>query len=217
MSPSAEYRTFGAEITYFEMESRPMPIKSRLIPCWSKLMKTAMLLATVLFFGAYAVGDDTPATAPTTAPSTQPSDRSLTAEQMFSKMLRPNPSAARPLQPASDAPAVDKSSGVGAVAPGAPTLNVLREGTYLVDRVGRLNRSSDGTQAEFTFDSDGKTLKDPPVLILPNLKLMTMENAVSSANRDLRFRITGMVTEYRGRNYVLLEKVVVVPDPAQQF
>ncbi len=194
-----------------------MPIKSRLIPCWSKLMKTAMLLATVLFFGAYAVGDDTPATAPTTAPSTQPSDRSLTAEQMFSKMLRPNPSAARPLQPASDAPAVDKSSGVGAVAPGAPTLNVLREGTYLVDRVGRLNRSSDGTQAEFTFDSDGKTLKDPPVLILPNLKLMTMENAVSSANRDLRFRITGMVTEYRGRNYVLLEKVVVVPDPAQQF
>lgn len=60
-------------------------------------------------------------------------------------------------------------------------------------------------------------MKDPPVLILPNLKLMAMENAVSSANRDLRFRVTGMVTEYRGRNYVLLEKVVVVPDPTQQF
>jgi hypothetical protein len=199
------------------MEIKPMPIKSRLIPCWSELMKTAMMLATVVFFGAYAVGDKAPATAPTTAPSTQPSDRNLTAEQMFSKMLRPNPTVARPLQPTSDGPAPDKTSGVGAVAPGAPTLNVLREGTYLVDRVGRLNRTSDGTQAEFTFDSDGKTLKDPPVLILPNLKLMAMENAISSANRDLRFRITGMVTEYRGRNYVLLEKVVVVPDAAQQF
>ncbi len=94
---------------------------------------------------------------------------------------------------------------------------MLREGSYLVDRVGRLNRTSDGSQAEFTFDSDGKTMKDPPVLILPNLKLMAMENAVTSANRDLRFRVTGMVTEYRGRNYVLLEKVVVVPDPTQQF
>jgi len=180
-------------------------------------MKTAMIFATLLFVAAYAVGDDAPATAPATAPTTEPAARSLTAEQMFSRMLRPSPSVARPLQPTPDGPAPDKTSGVGAVAPGAPTLNVLREGTYLVDRVGRLNRTSDGSQAEFTFDSDGKTMKDPPVLILPNLKLMSMENAVSSANRDLRFRITGMVTEYRGRNYVLLEKVVVVPDPTQQF
>ena len=180
-------------------------------------MKTAMIFATLLFVAAYAVGDDAPATAPATAPTTEPAARSLTAEQMFSRMLRPSPSVARPLQPTPDGPAPDKTSGVGGVAPGAPTLNVLREGTYLVDRVGRLNRTSDGSQAEFTFDSDGKTMKDPPVLILPNLKLMSMENAVSSANRDLRFRITGMVTEYRGRNYVLLEKVVVVPDPTQQF
>ena len=55
------------------------------------------------------------------------------------------------------------------------------------------------------------------MLILPNLKLMSMESAVTSADRDLRFRVTGMVTEYRGRNYVLLEKVVVVPDAMQQF
>jgi hypothetical protein len=41
---------------------------------------------------------------------------------------------------------------------------------------------------------------------------LALENAVSGASRDLRFRITGMVTEYHGRNYVLLEKVTVVPD-----
>ena len=44
-----------------------------------------------------------------------------------------------------------------------------------------------------------------------------MEEAVKGANKDLRFRISGMVTEYRGRNYVLLEKVVVMPEAVQQF
>lgn len=180
-------------------------------------MKTALIFASLLFVGAYAAGDAPPSTGPTTEPTTAPAGRSLTAEQMLSRMLRPSPSLSRPLQPTPDGPAMDKGSGAGAIAPGAPTLAVLREGTYVVDRVGRLNRTSDGSQAEFTFDSDGKTMKDPPVLILPNLKLMAMENAVTSANRDLRFRVTGMVTEYRGHNYVLLEKVVVVPDPTQQF
>jgi hypothetical protein len=165
-----------------------------------------------------AAPDPAPTVAPVTQPATQPSVRSLSAEQLLSQMLKPgNPSAARPVQAVGDGPIVDTSSGTGAVAPGAPTLNVLREGTHLVDRVGRLNRTSDGSQAELTFDSDGKAMKDPPVLILPNLKLMAMENAVTSTSRDLRFRVTGVVTEYRGRNYVMLEKVVVVPDPTQQF
>jgi hypothetical protein len=111
----------------------------------------------------------------------------------------------------------DATSGAAAVAPGAPAVTVLREGTYLIDRTGRLTHSADGQQAEFTFDADSQTLRDPPVIILPNLKLMQMESAVGGSNRDLRFRITGMVTEYRSRNYILLEKVVVVPDVTQQF
>jgi hypothetical protein len=45
---------------------------------------------------------------------------------------------------------------------------------------------------------------------------MAMENATKAQSRDLRFRVTGMVTEYGGRNYILLEKVVVVPDAVQQ-
>jgi hypothetical protein len=55
------------------------------------------------------------------------------------------------------------------------------------------------------------------MVILPNLRLMQMEESVTSSNRDLKFRVTGMVTEYRGRNYILLEKALVVPDIAQQF
>ena len=60
-------------------------------------------------------------------------------------------------------------------------------------------------------------MQDPPLLILPNLKLQAMEDAVSSSNKDQSFRVSGLVTEYRGRNYLLLEKAVVIPDVEQQF
>lgn len=177
-------------------------------------MKTPILLLVLLTATAWCAGDNA---APTTQPVTQPDNQSLSAEQMLHQMLQPLPSTAQPLQPGSRSTTVDKTSGNGALPPNAPPVTVMREGTFLVDRVGRLSRSNDGTQEEFIFESDGKTLKDPPVIILPNLKLMTMENAMVGANRDLRFRITGVVTEYRGRNYVLLDKVVVVPDITQQF
>jgi hypothetical protein len=93
----------------------------------------------------------------------------------------------------------------------------MREGSYVVDRVGRLNKTSDGQQWEVSFEADGRTMKDPPMLILPNLKLAQMEQAVTAASRDVRFRITGMVTEYKGKNYLLLEKVLAIPEQTQQF
>lgn len=149
-------------------------------------------------------------------PATQPS-KPIPADQMLSRMLRPQTDPTKPLAPTTAPPSIDKTSGSGAIAPGAPAQTVMREGSYLVDRIGRMTRSADGQQLEFTFDADGKALKDPPVVLLPNLKLMAMETAVKGSTRDLRFRITGVVTEYNGRNYVLLEKVVVVTDAGQQF
>jgi hypothetical protein len=139
------------------------------------------------------------------------------AGELLDSLLKPPSAVGQPLQPIAEGPAADATSGKAAVAPGAPQLNLLREGTYVVDRTGRLTRSADGQTAEFTFDSDGKALKDPPMVILPSLKLMQMESAVQGNSRDLKFRITGMVTEYKGRNYVLLEKVMVVPDVVRQF
>jgi hypothetical protein len=158
------------------------------------------------------------ASAQTTQP-TQPS-ATMPAEQKLDEMLRPPPgssSGARPLQPQPGPTPIDVTTGAAAVAPGATTMPVIREGSFLVDRMGRLTRSADGLNWEFTFESDGRAMQDPPVVLLPNLKLMAMEQAVKSSNRDLKFRITGMVTEYNGRNYVLLEKVVVPPDSTQQF
>ena len=142
------------------------------------------------------------------AQSTQPATRPAPVEDLLNQMLRPPSAAAKPLEPIGDA-ARDKPANVRALTPNPPAVKLVREGTFIVDRVGRLSKSADGKGTEFVFESDGQTLRDPPLPLLPNLKLEAMEAA--SAGRDARFRVTGMLTEYRGRNYLLLEKVVPMP------
>lgn len=170
-------------------------------------MSTVVVAAVIGAAGTPVSGG--PATQPATRPSAVPAD------QLLNQMLRPNEAAARPLQPQPESNPRDITSDRGAMAPNAPSVPLLREGTFVMDRTGRLTKNGDGGQSEFVFEADGRTLRDPPMVILPNLKLQTMEDAVKSANRDLRFRVTGVVTEYRGRNAVLIEKVVVVPDSIQ--
>src|SRR5512133_2117936 len=129
-----------------------------------RILSAAALLASLAFCPA------APAQAPTTRPTTQP----LSPDRLLDNMLTPAPP--RPIQPSpTEPPSVDKSTGKGAVNPKAPTMTVLREGTYVVDRVGRLTPSSDGQQMEFHFEADGKAMYDPPIILLPNLKLMAME------------------------------------------
>jgi guanyl-specific ribonuclease Sa len=181
-------------------------------------MKYWWIVGIVVALGSLAHAQTTqPASTSSTTTAAVPTTSSPTAEQVRNQLLAPSATEARQLPPATVGAMADVSTGRGAVAPAAPTLNVMREGTFIVNRVGRLKRSADGQQAEFAFESDGKTMRDPPMVILPNLKLMQMENAVTGSSRDLKFRVSGVVTEYKGRNYVLLDKVVVVPDIDQQF
>ncbi len=155
-------------------------------------------------FGMIALAQDAaPMTQPTTRPSTQSTyDRLLGSDMTV---------AEKPLQPIANR-APDNTTGANAVAPGAPQLPTKREGTFVIDRMGRLARSADGGW-EFNFDADGAAMQDPPMKVLPNLKLMVMEDAIESGGGDLRFRVSGSLTEYRGRNYILLEKVVVSQNP----
>jgi hypothetical protein len=166
----------------------------------------------ILLSGSAAFAQTTrPDAAAPVAPA-QPS-----ADQLLNQMLQPaandKAAAIAPQAPPAQTPAPLSS----AVAPGGAVIGLLREGSDVIDRVGRLQKSADGQQEDFVFESDGKSLGDPPMGILPNLKLMQMEEASNTVSRDLRFRITGTVTEYRGKNYILLEKVVVVPDKNQDF
>ena len=155
-------------------------------------MKAACCIALL----AFALVSTALADAPATQPSTRPAD--MPADQLLNQMLRPaNGPAMQPLQPILNPPVMDQTSGKMVVPNSAIPQNLKREGDYIRDRLGRLTKSADGTQMEFTFESDGRTMQDPPVIILPNLKLMAMENAVNSSNRDLRFRITGPVMRKR--------------------
>ena len=174
--------------------------------------------ATAAATAAPAAPEDAAVTAAAPGGSTtRPSGTS--AEEMLNQLLKPTGESAKPLQPSTAAQGgvVDVTSGAAAVAPGAPAVTVMREGTDIVNRVGRLTRSADGTQWEFTLESDGRTMLDPPVIVLPNLTLMLMESNATGSNREVRFRVTGEVTEYRGRNYVLLRKASVVSDAQKQF
>jgi hypothetical protein len=175
---------------------------------------------SIILLGASVLLADPTSPAPAGAAS-RPSDSSATTQplspdQMLSQMLKPTGREGRPLPPP-EAPAIDRKSGSGALAPAAQSQTVLREGTDIVNRIGRLQKSADGQQPEFLFDSDGKALRDPPMVLLPNLKLMAIETATMGQSRELRFRVSGVVTEYHGRNYLLLDKAVVVEEAHDQF
>lgn len=165
-----------------------------------------------------------PATQPTTRHATQPATRPATqpesADAVLERLLRPatrsadSPDGERALPAERFAGESNNATGraAAAVAPDAPRLPLVREGTYVIDRLGSVRQSVDGRGLELVFAADGETpaaALDPPMLLAPNLHLMSVE-AAASEEPETRFRVTGRVSEYRGRNYLLLEKVVVV-------
>ena len=113
---------------------------------------------------------------------------------------------------AADASRTDRTSGAAATAPGAPAVSLVRDGTYLTTRTGRLNLSADGKTATLTFDADRRTMRDPPMIVLPNAKLAAMESQRAGLFKDVKFRVSGTVTAYGGRNYILLDKAVAAQD-----
>ena len=180
-------------------------------------MKLALMSSLVMsLISAGVLAQDAAQSAPQGAPATQPAE--LPATDLLNRMLKPPGEAPAPLQPIVLPPPPNSVTGYnGAVAPNSTTQPIIREGTFITDRTGRLTKSPDGLHEEFTFDADGQAMQDPPMIILPNLKLELMEQAIANSNRDLKFHVTGVVTEYQNRNYLLMERVVVVPDIVQQF
>jgi hypothetical protein len=128
---------------------------------------------------------------------TQPS----AAEQMLNDMLKPS---AAPTPPATqpDAQVVVEPNGYKP-PPAAPQL--LREGSNVISRSGHLRKNSDGPYPTIVFDPKSGEAPLAPMYVLPNLQRMSMEDAASATQADLRFTVSGTVTEYKGKNYILLE------------
>src|ERR1051325_11423069 len=81
------------------------------------------------------------ATAQTGRPPTPPAEPT-NPDQMLRQLLSPARPSGKPLQPV-DFPIEDKTSKT-AVAPKVESQNLIREGSYIIDRVGRLTKTPEG-------------------------------------------------------------------------
>src|SRR5947207_11872717 len=80
----------------------------------------------------------------TTQPTTRPSAATMPADQLLQQMLRPaGGPAAKPLTPIENLPTFNQTSGV-IVPPAPPSPTLIREGDYIRDRIGRINKTGDG-------------------------------------------------------------------------
>ena len=56
---------------------------------------------------------------------------------------------------------------------------------------------------------------DPPLVLAPNKRLELLEQRVANSYGDIKLRVSGEIMEYKGRNYLLLSRWAVLPDPVR--
>lgn len=86
---------------------------------------------------------------------------------------------------------------------------LLPDGSRIVDRPGRLTR--EGDYFTFSFESRGQGAPELPMRLLPNRLLEDMEVFSSGGAEPIVFVVSGEITEYRGVNYLLIQKLLVRP------
>ncbi len=98
------------------------------------------------------------------------------------------------------------------VAPNAPKSTRVREGEFVWNRTGRLMKDEKSGDWVFEFDSDGTNMKDPPMELLPSRLLAAMEDSSAGGTQRTRFKVSGEVTEYRGKNYLWVQHMEILRD-----
>ena len=99
------------------------------------------------------------------------------------------------------------------VDPKANTQLTVREGDPVINRQGRLGKDTKGT-ALFVYESDGAALNEPPLILLPCQKLEKMEQ-LAKKKPNAKFMVTGEITVYHGKGYLLLRKAMLYHDLGQ--
>jgi len=90
---------------------------------------------------------------------------------------------------------------------------IWKDGHMVIDRLGRLIFDSEQQQYMFVFEADGSSLNEPPVMVHPNSLLEVMQDKfLGTSVLPLKFRISGCVSKYKNRNYILLRKFLMVPE-----
>jgi len=82
----------------------------------------------------------------------------------------------------------------------------LKQDSILADRTGLIKKVSDGRWI-FVFDAIGRNRSNVSLDLLPCEVLMRAERKQANAPKKVRFKISGIVTKYQGRYYLLLQQV----------
>lgn len=85
----------------------------------------------------------------------------------------------------------------------------LENDSVLIDRIGYIKSDENG-QSRFVFDALGRNAKNYSIDLLPCQVLqIAQENFVKAVEKP-RFKITGIVTQFEGKNYMFLQKSTMV-------
>jgi len=122
----------------------------------------------------------------------------------------------QPARVGAPAATVDLDPAVVGIAPppagegaSAEKPKLLPEGTFIVNRRGRIMRSSDGAHVMFVFEADQPDAPETPMILMPCRKLEDMEDYVEKHGDQTTFRLSGQVHTYRGANYLLPTMMVI--------
>lgn len=126
----------------------------------------------------------------------------LTSIGLLALQQTSTPATGPSTQPSSRPSAVLEPVKEGTTKPSEAVNLRYAEGTYLIDQVGRLTHDKAG-EAKFVFEAGGKRIE---LGVMRNTNLARMEEAAAN-EKDIRFRITAVATQYRDKNYILIERV----------
>lgn len=82
----------------------------------------------------------------------------------------------------------------------------VQEDTMLVSRTGRFTRL--GAAGEFVLDGFGRNISERTFILLPCRTLEQIEHQHKQSLERRRYRVSGIITAFRGRNFLLLQGAV---------
>jgi len=89
---------------------------------------------------------------------------------------------------------------------------LLPDGAAIISRPARVVKL--GPRFDLAFESDHPDNPEPPLTMLPNLDMERMLQAIADHNYGQVFRVSGDVTQFEGRNYILVRSAPRQADTA---
>jgi hypothetical protein len=179
-------------------------------------------LATVAAWGQMSIEPPAPAaTEPSPAPAalppvavpptTEPASTQPSAQNVLEGLLKDKPTSTVPdVAPTGLSASRTAQPPVTESAPTTPKTNRVREGEFIWNRVGRLEKDEKTGSWFFAFEADGQNMQDPPMTLIPSRLLGAMEGASTEGTQPTRFKVSGEVTEYNGKNYLWVQHMEIL-------